>query len=405
MMKQQKEEKYPKYVESYYDIKKSYDTVNHEWVIESLKYFNVEGVIINIIESMMTRWKIFIGYKFNEYLGNIKLNRGILQGDSLSNLLFIIQMNIISQIIEEKFPKANHTLYMDEMRIMTESSEEMGIINNEIIDRPIHQKMEVRWNESKGVDKTTTVKVRNSINIKKNAFLQLTKMQDGAIFCVYRKAKIMKNERLKYCTLCKDKIAITISPVLSYFDITPNSIIVESGTGSGCLSAAFGSRLQFGNEQGKGHLYTFEFHEQRKIKAEEDFKMLGLDKVITVVLRDVVQNGFLVEGLLHEQEADCVFLDLPNVYEAITHAYNVLRVGGKICCFCPCIEQIQKSCQELRKDGRFTNLLTKENVIRPYSIKGVGKRSDDCMSSEILCCPTKTIKGHVGYVTFAIKAK
>ncbi|BFU19327.1 Reverse transcriptase (RNA-dependent DNA polymerase), putative [Entamoeba histolytica] len=111
MMKQQKEEKYPKYVESYYDIKKASDTVNHEWVIESLKYFNYECVIIDIIESMMTRWKIFIGYKFNEYLGYIKLNRGILQDDSLSNLLFIIQMNVFSQIIEEKFPKANHTLY------------------------------------------------------------------------------------------------------------------------------------------------------------------------------------------------------------------------------------------------------------------------------------------------------
>ncbi|BFU26162.1 Reverse transcriptase (RNA-dependent DNA polymerase), putative [Entamoeba histolytica] len=75
ILKQQKEEKYPKYVKSYYDIKKTYDTVNHKWVIESLKYFNVECVIIDIIESMMTRWKIFIGYKFNEYLGSIKLNR------------------------------------------------------------------------------------------------------------------------------------------------------------------------------------------------------------------------------------------------------------------------------------------------------------------------------------------
>ncbi|BFU25639.1 Reverse transcriptase (RNA-dependent DNA polymerase), putative [Entamoeba histolytica] len=41
-------------------------------------------------------------------------------------------MNVISQIIEEKFPKANHTLYMDDLRIMTESSEEMGIIHCEI---------------------------------------------------------------------------------------------------------------------------------------------------------------------------------------------------------------------------------------------------------------------------------
>ena len=73
MLKQQKEEKYTKYVESYYDIKKAYDSVNHEWVIEALKYFNVEGVIIDIVESMMNRWKIFIGYKYNEYLGCIKL--------------------------------------------------------------------------------------------------------------------------------------------------------------------------------------------------------------------------------------------------------------------------------------------------------------------------------------------
>ena len=73
MLKQQKEEKYPKYVESYYDIKKAYDSVNHEWVIEALKYFNVEGVIIDIVESMMNRLKIFIGYKYNEYLGCIKL--------------------------------------------------------------------------------------------------------------------------------------------------------------------------------------------------------------------------------------------------------------------------------------------------------------------------------------------
>ena len=41
-------------------------------------------------------------------------------------------MNVISQIIEEKFPKSNNTLYMDDLRIMTQSNEEMGTINNEI---------------------------------------------------------------------------------------------------------------------------------------------------------------------------------------------------------------------------------------------------------------------------------
>ena len=199
----------------------------------------------------------------------------------------------------------------------------------------------------------------------------------------------------------------TISPVLEYFDITPNSVIVESGTGSGCLSVAFASRLKYGETIGNGHLYTYEFHEQRKLKAEEDFKNFGYEDVITVVLRDVVSNGFLIENQLNEGDADCVFLDLPNVHEAISHAHKVLRIGGKICCFCISIEQVQKSCDELRKDGRFTNILTKEYVTRPYSIRGVfeKKNTNSCIADDVLCCPITTTKGHVGYVTFAMKVQ
>ena len=197
----------------------------------------------------------------------------------------------------------------------------------------------------------------------------------------------------------------TIAPVLEYFDITPNSTIVESGTGSGCLSVAFASRLKYGNTIGNGHLYTYEFHEERKKKAEEDFADLGLDQVITVVLRDVVGNGFLIENQLNEGDADCVFLDLPNVHEAIPHAHKVLRVGGKICCFCISIEQVQKSCDELRKDGKFTNILTKEYVTRPYSIRGVFEKNSkqSCIADDVLVHPINTTKGHVGYVTFAMK--
>ncbi|ELP91061.1 hypothetical protein EIN_267970 [Entamoeba invadens IP1] len=195
----------------------------------------------------------------------------------------------------------------------------------------------------------------------------------------------------------------TIAPVLAYFDITPDSIIVESGTGSGCLSAAFASRLQFGEVRGKGHLFTFEFHEQRKLKAQEDFNEMGFKDVITVVLRDAVKEGFVVENELAFGDADCVFLDLPNVDQAITNAYNILRPGGKICCFCPCIEQIQRSCEELKRDNRFTNLLTKENVILPYSVRGSEKKREDGMPEEVLTQRTGMVKGHVGYVTFAMK--
>ena len=56
-------------------------------------------------------------------------------------------MNIISQIIEEKFPKSNHTLYMDDLRIMTQSSEEMGTIHNEIKEIISGIRMEMKINQ------------------------------------------------------------------------------------------------------------------------------------------------------------------------------------------------------------------------------------------------------------------
>ena len=191
----------------------------------------------------------------------------------------------------------------------------------------------------------------------------------------------------------------TIAPVLLELDVTPASVIVESGTGSGCLSAAFGARLKAGRDAPTGHLFTFEFHAQRKQLAEEDFARLGLGDVVTVVLRDAVRDGFLVDGALAAGSADCVFLDLPNVHEAVGHAHAVLKPGGRIACFCPCIEQTQKACDELRRDGRFTALETREYIFRPYVL-----RTHRAPGAGVLCCPCVSVKGHAGYLTFAMKA-
>jgi tRNA (adenine57-N1/adenine58-N1)-methyltransferase len=71
--------------------------------------------------------------------------------------------------------------------------------------------------------------------------------------------------------------------------LKPGLRVVESGTGSGSLSVSLTKAIQ-----PSGHLFTFEFNENRVLRAKEDFLKLGLSKFITVTHRDVLANGFIL---------------------------------------------------------------------------------------------------------------
>ena len=80
----------------------------------------------------------------------------------------------------------------------------------------------------------------------------------------------------------------------------------------------------------------------------EEFAKNKLDKFVTVTHRDVCSDGF---GDHMKGAADAVFLDLPSPWEAIPHAAASLKRGGWLCFFCPCIEQVQSSCEKAAQLG------------------------------------------------------
>lgn len=82
-----------------------------------------------------------------------------------------------------------------------------------------------------------------------------------------------------------------ISQVLMRLELRPGVRICESGTGSGSLSTSITKAIM-----PTGHLYTFEFSEDRVSKARSDFTTLGFAKYVTVTHRDVLQNGFILEN-------------------------------------------------------------------------------------------------------------
>ena len=122
-----------RYMCSYYDIKKAYDSVNHDLIIYKLNQMNVELNIIDTIKYMMSKWSITMRYTNEEEVGNIKLYNGILQGDSLSPLLFILSINVLSKELNKEISKIrinnkeykNHLFYMDDLKITTTTKEDM----------------------------------------------------------------------------------------------------------------------------------------------------------------------------------------------------------------------------------------------------------------------------------------
>lgn len=156
------------------------------------------------------------------------------------------------------------------------------------------------------------------------------------------------------------------SLILMLLDIRPGSVICESGTGSGSLSHALAVALA-----PSGHLYTHDIDESRVKNVEEELKLHGLDEVTTCIHRNVCEDGFFVENA-----CDGVFLDLPAPWEVIEHAKRSLSRarGGRLVSFSPCIEQIQKACVEIRRQG-FVQVETIELVPRKLKVIETGRES------------------------------
>lgn len=62
---------------------------------------------------------------------------------------------------------------------------------------------------------------------------------------------------------------------------------------------------------------------------------------------------------------DAVFLDLPEPWKAIPHAYRILKSGRSICCYSPCMEQVNKTCAKLR-ELNFHSIRMTEVRQRPF---------------------------------------
>ena len=181
------------------------------------------------------------------------------------------------------------------------------------------------------------------------------------------------------------------SYILQKLRVRPGDRILEAGAGSGSFTHA-AARAVFNGYPSKrnegvaddtvhdqqklngvkktkkpyGKVFSFEYHEPRFQKLQQEIVEHGLEGVVRVTHRDVYNNGFCVppddftEINGQEPSVNAIFLDLPAPWLALPHLTRESQNGAnalnptrsvRICTFSPCIEQVTKTVSTLRELG------------------------------------------------------
>ena len=106
------------------DIRKAFDSIDHEIVLEKLKFYGITGVEYDCLQSYLTarNQQTFA----NGFLSTKKeIICGIPQGSILGPLLFLIYINDLANCLESTVP----CLYADDTQIFASSHDTEDLIN------------------------------------------------------------------------------------------------------------------------------------------------------------------------------------------------------------------------------------------------------------------------------------
>ena len=120
---------------AYIDYRKAYDMVPHSWILEMMEVTGVAKNVGSLIRRSMSNWCTVLNSD-GKNLGNVKIARGIFQGDSLSPLLFVLVMIPLTILLrKEMFGHRltkdtsdnilNHLLFMDDLKLYGRNEEEL----------------------------------------------------------------------------------------------------------------------------------------------------------------------------------------------------------------------------------------------------------------------------------------
>lgn len=164
--------------------------------------------------------------------------------------------------------------------------------------------------------------------------------------------------------------------ILGVADIFPGAKVIEAGVGSGALSISLLRAI--GSE---GELSSFE--------RREDFAQIATENVKTY-FAGIPSQWKLTVGSVQESPTDKKFdrvvLDMLAPWECVSFAAQILRPGGVFLAYVATTTQLSSTAEALKEDGRFTEPLSSETIVRDWHHEGLAVR------------PMQRMIGHTGFL-------
>ena len=132
---------------AFYDYKKAYDKVHHDWMIRVYDWIGIPRNVIRLIVDLMSKWKTRLEiWNGSEKMTSrwIRILCGFLQGDSYSPIGFCITEIPVCILLQHsrgyrmgepgnRVVKRTHSLFVDDLKVYQESHKALKILNEIIV--------------------------------------------------------------------------------------------------------------------------------------------------------------------------------------------------------------------------------------------------------------------------------
>lgn len=165
-----------------------------------------------------------------------------------------------------------------------------------------------------------------------------------------------------------------VGPILIHGDVRPGSIVLEAGTGSGALTIALASAVG-----PTGRVVSLERRDDHHTHAAQTIERWfgSVPDWLDLRVGDV-------EDVLGEVAPDRLVLDVPEPWHAIERAPDAMAGGAVVVAYVPTIPQVQRTVEAM--EDRFTDVVTREVLVREWNVAGRSVRPDHQMV------------GHTGFI-------